>query len=641
MDPDRGEHIQRGNSDETLVAILGELYFGDRFRDMVVTTLDRHTEVINNEDISQSLNSGVKIPHLVEARVEDRRLQLRSKFQVLVCLLNAENEEGARDDWMQQAHEHAKKIMIKSFCQGTFDDDSCSRLLLLPQTTNAACQVLESIFCCLFRFSKTGYSGGGYMQQYTYIDSKSSFSSIHKADSTDVETLRALLTLYFEKFISTGDAIVKVGEKIRELLAMDPSLCVQFAIVKFLSYFSRVSIVAIRALTEFPGLLDFLLELLVSANNEEVRACAGEIFICFSGDRLFASKIVAIPRALERLAHLFFSGDPLQRVPCQAKLILVALSSILKNKVPFAEIEGFSEGLVQILANIKVAWQATSDHKERNILEARAYAAATILSNLALDKELKEAIKPPLPGVEEGLRFLQNIEMSSVSAAFLSRKALHPIQSTRALTILYSDRLDEILTDLPGTVLELTSHHESDPSPSTLKSLVGAVYFSVYWTRLGAFLDMGAHRQAIASLDLADQYLDELLNLDLGHDPCLAIPVPHDHNLYYSQQATVLLRDWRKFLQGMLKDSGGTLKSLEEYMHGYKHILVKRGVLRKLSGDSQAALPDLKLVFNVAMKENVDAAMKASIVHDSDAYVAWKLRCYVKYLTGKGAKRKT
>ncbi|CAM6084431.1 unnamed protein product [Calypogeia fissa] len=188
----------------------------------------------------------------------------------------------------------------------------------------------------------------------------------------------------------------------------------------------------------------------------------------------------------------------------QELCILDALACIPDERRQFREVEGGLEGLRDILHNIERAWRGGCENNFRCELEKRACLAARILGKLALDKELRETIAL-LPGVQEGLLFLQIIEMW--------KSGIHSdsvCNSTRALTIIYVN-FEYARLACPQAVEELQRVLCSDQFSSSKRMAVHEeeVYATVYCVRALAHVKVGAHDEALADLDVASH-----LNVD-------------------------------------------------------------------------------------------------------------------------------
>jgi hypothetical protein len=117
------------------------VYYHQALKYTIRSTLEKHIEVLNDGVIPPSLNMRKDTEDDIVKGAQQHAYEIRK----LTCLLKDDHEEV---DWKNQAHEHAKKIIIKFVCQGKLDDDSMASLLRHPQTTSVACAALDAMKCC-------------------------------------------------------------------------------------------------------------------------------------------------------------------------------------------------------------------------------------------------------------------------------------------------------------------------------------------------------------------------------------------------------------------------------------------------------------------------------------------------------------
>ncbi|CAM6125627.1 unnamed protein product [Calypogeia fissa] len=309
MDQDAAKIIERGDADETLVAVLSAMHFDQSLKDVVARNLENHVRILNGGVIPRSLDMFLNTPDIVERA---RRQEYKTKHLVKL-LTYADCGEPA---WKHRAHDYAKKIIIKVICQGKLDDHSMARLLQLSQTTSAACEGLSKLI--------PGCHGRD------YCDRNVTFSSAHG------ETMNVLLGFLYGDEASTqqraaviralpyvlgyeGESTVSaVIAQCAKLLTVDSDLSLQVAISKALTldyHLSNRTKEVILKMAEVPRLLKNLIMLWNQDHvvNLMVQVHVGNSIHSFSKYRSSALQISELPNVLQMLVH-FFMSDAVQQV---------------------------------------------------------------------------------------------------------------------------------------------------------------------------------------------------------------------------------------------------------------------------------------------------------------------------------------
>lgn len=331
--------------------------------------------------------------------------------------------------------------------------------------------------------------------------------------STHPETMKTLLSIFYDDAISTtrraavcrplsqglllesDDTILSVIAKATQFLAMDSNPNLQLGVMQM---FPGPILTRLRT-GEQSRVLKVYLELVASAKDYNVRFSAVKMLKEYSILKSVAWKIAAIPDALPKLLHAFISKDaPIETLSGN---LLFSLSCVPENRMKVGAIEGCLEGLGDIIANMKGTWQAIDNKEDRRKLKARASIAAGILGELSLENQLRENIAP-VPGLEEGLLFLELVEVAT-NEYHRGKKWYLPINSTSALAML---RLN------PPELPTLDCILEARGGPLSLAFSLPDLYFNIYWTRVEALTRMGAYKEALQNLDLARHYADKIQN---------------------------------------------------------------------------------------------------------------------------------
>lgn len=102
------ERIEEGDAEATLITILSAVYFQEPFADVVVNTLEKHCQLLDEGTIPRNISStGIDLRDLVKTA--------RYLIEGLVWLINVDRADPA---WKQQAHGYARKVrMLIIFCQ--------------------------------------------------------------------------------------------------------------------------------------------------------------------------------------------------------------------------------------------------------------------------------------------------------------------------------------------------------------------------------------------------------------------------------------------------------------------------------------------------------------------------------------------
>ncbi|CAM6125629.1 unnamed protein product [Calypogeia fissa] len=300
-------------------------------------------------------------------------------------------------------------------------------------------------------------------------------------------------------------------------------------------------------------------------------------------------------------------------------------------------IEGIWEGLVGILAKIEGRWRQGIElrkHAYQCRLEKRAHFAANILRSLALEDDI-QGIRPSLYLVEDGLLFLQLVEMArhydGLMAYSPTQKSFYfqHYSSTRALAVLCANPSAPRSVDFLE-LRDLFVGHPSDECPTnnaTMSSTaVDICYTSLYWTRVQVSTRMKSYNVALKNLDLAHHHLAQIKKV--GRQDPFSQMTKSRYEIWFTY-----LRDCRIYLQAMLKDYKnallGATKRLDDrkYWCGCAGALAELGVLKRLSGDLQGALED----FNASARASADLSLdrKGCDVFRSQVL---KHRGYVKFL---------
>ncbi|CAM6091706.1 unnamed protein product [Calypogeia fissa] len=628
-DQDSVKIIKVGHEDETLVAVLSAMYFHESFKGLVASRLEDHVKILNGEVIPRSLNMRLDTLDIVE-------LTRHRKYQTerFVQFLSADYGEP---DWKHRAHEYAKKILIKFICQGKLDDHSMGQLLQLSQTTSEACLGLSLLVSdCHGRDYRDDHSR---TFSLAHGETMNALLDLLHGDEVSTEQLAAVIRVLPRVLRYEGESTIRaVIAKCAKLLTVHSDISVQKAILRTVAidYSKRVRVIkVIVEMAEVPSLLKDFVVLLCSAKDLMVQARAGQTIYSYSSYKRSALQISTIPDILQVLFNFFVSDAARQG---HAGRILTCLSRVKEIRVELGAVEGIWEGLVDILAKMEGRWRS----KEKALwkLEKQAFPAARILSNLALEEDLRES-RPSLSCVEDGLLFLQLVEMARHQAQLMRFTLRHPkgsyfdqhYSSTRALAVVYSDPSKPRSADIQVLCDSFIQNFPSLECPSTPKATMTSAaveicYFTLYWTRVQLYTRMRSYPEALTNLDLAQDHLSLIMKME-RQDPFFQMSDSRREIRLTYGPAPMVLRDCRIYLQAMLKDYGNALLSATERLNdkecrrGSMGALADLGVLKRLSGDLQGALQDLSASADLFAEIKGEECFKHKVL---------KHRGYVKFL---------